>query len=146
MIASMRPSKRKPVNIFSLLIKENELPRGFKGGNMLAEGNSRCHSRQPTTFYNVISENEQLDLALKADFKFYQSFYDKKKRPANLLFMQFLAPQKAVPFAKGLIWGKENRPTSHHPERIFVRGNVLMILCIKPGDEKVYDWIIKKFS
>jgi len=145
-ISSMRPSKRKPVKIFPLVITEKDLPSGFKAGLMSADGDPRCYSRQPTVFYSVISEDKKLDPALKADFKFYQSFYDKKRRPATLLFMQFSDPQRAVPFAKGLVWGKENRPTSHHPERIFVKGNILVILCIKPGDDKVYDWIIKKFS
>ncbi|MCH7501553.1 MAG: hypothetical protein IH886_16405 [Nitrospinae bacterium] len=145
-ISSMRPSKRKPINIFPLIIGPKEVPGGFKAGGMSPGGNPRCHSRQPTFYYSVISEDEKLDPALKLDFKFYQSFSDNKKRSANLLFMQLANTERGVPFVKSLIWGNEMRPTPNHPERIFVKNNVLIVLCIKPGDEKVYSWIIKKYS
>lgn len=145
-ISSMKPSKRKPVNIFPLIIREDEIPAGFKGGRHFVEGKPRCFSKQPTFYYSVISNDKKLNIALKPDFKYYQSFYDTKGHLASLLFMQFANPQRGIPFVKRLIWGDKMKPTKRHPERIFAKNNVLMVLCIKPGDEEVYNWIIKKYG
>lgn len=111
-------------NVFSqqiekLKISEKEIPQGYTVSKKL-----ECKSIQTTTFYKEPEIYEMLIGKIKN--KDIQNFTSPKDN-GSIMYFEFEEEFKGEDFLKGLLWGESMKPTSKHPEEIFVKKNILII-------------------
>lgn len=109
----------------SIIIQSSELPQGW----------GTPYSNYSVSFLaSSFFENYDSTYASQLNFKLVEKTFQSFSGPARgtvfyMLFDQNTDRAKVETFAKNLIWQGVS-PTSSHPELIFTKGNVLIIISV----------------
>ncbi|MNL02829.1 hypothetical protein D3C87_1233500 [compost metagenome] len=130
-------------NIFSqtidqLKIENSEMPKEY-----IMTETPNCISIQACLFYK---KTEMYSAFLgKAKNKSVQNF-ESKNDNGSIMYFEFEKDFTGEAFVKGLLWGKENKPTAEHPEQIFTKGKFLVIWSFHDNSalQKISETKVKK--
>jgi hypothetical protein len=120
------------MNIFSqqiekMKLSENEITKEYR----ITE-NNQSKSIQASTLFKNPEMYEMIYGKIKS--KEIQNF-ENAKDSGSIMYLEFEKNFESESFIKGLIWGKNKKPTNENPEEIFVKENILIIWSFEENSE-----------